>query len=110
MTSVQPLPKSLDRPIRIGALISGGGTTVKNFVRRIADGRLQAEVALVIASRSKCGGVALAKDAGIPTVVVSRRDFADVESFSTAVFDQLRAANVDLVTLAGFLSLLKIPD
>jgi folate-dependent phosphoribosylglycinamide formyltransferase PurN len=42
--------------------------------------------------------------------VIERRAFGDVAGFSRAIFDTLRAAQVDLVTLAGFLSLIEIPD
>jgi formyltetrahydrofolate-dependent phosphoribosylglycinamide formyltransferase len=110
MTIARPVAAAIDRPIRIGVLISGGGTTLLNFVKSIADGRLQAEIAMVIASRPDCGGIALAQNAGLPTVVVARRDFVDTEAFSQAVFGHLRGAGVELVTLAGFLSLLRIPD
>lgn len=110
MEQVRPLTEPLDRPIRLGVLISGGGTTLVNFLNKIDAGQLDGEVAVVIASREDCTGLERAAQAGLKTVVVSRRDFADTESFSRAVFDHLREANVDLVTLAGFLSLLAIPD
>lgn len=95
-----------DRPIRLGVLISGGGTTLANFVERIDAGDLHAEVAVVIASRSSCGGIA----AGVPCQVLRPQDFADEQSFSAAVFERCRDAQVDLVTFAGFLSRVMIPD
>jgi len=107
---IRPVAQALGRPIRLGVLISGGGTTLQNFLDRIADGRLLAEVAVVIASREGCAGIERVKQAGIPCQVVTRRDFGSVEDFSDAVFEHCRSAQVDLVTLAGFLSLIRIPE
>jgi formyltetrahydrofolate-dependent phosphoribosylglycinamide formyltransferase len=109
MSPIRPVSDPFDRPIRLGALISGGGTTLVNFVQQIANGTLNAEVAVVIASRSDCAGIARAKEAGLRCEVVARSSFASVAEFSSRVFDVLREANVDLVTFTGFLSLLEIP-
>lgn len=108
-TIIRPLAAPLTRPVRLGALISGGGTTLTNFLAKIAAGELAAEVPVVIASRSDCGGIARARSAGLECVVIERRRYATVEEFSDAVFDRCRAAQVDLVTLAGFLALIHIP-
>jgi formyltetrahydrofolate-dependent phosphoribosylglycinamide formyltransferase len=109
MSVICPVGEPFDRPIRLGALISGGGTTLVNFVEQIANGTLNAEVAVVIASRSDCAGIARAQEAGLHCEVVPRRSFATVAEFSARVFEVLREAKVDLVTFAGFLSLLEIP-
>jgi len=109
MTTVRPLEKPLDRPLRLGVLISGGGTTLANFIDAIADGRMRAEIAMVIASKN-CRGIDLARRAGLPVEVVSRKDFANEEEFSRPIFDLLRQARVDLVALAGFLWRIEIPD
>ena len=96
--------------IRIGACISGGGTTVQNFIDRIADGRLAATVEIVVSSKPGVKGIERAEKAGIPVEVVRRKRFKDMEAFSEAVFEPMRRAGVQLVTLAGFLSLVRIPD
>jgi phosphoribosylglycinamide formyltransferase 1 len=110
MPSLQPPAKPLGRPIRLGVLISGGGSTLTNFLAKIAAGELAAEVPLVVASRPDCGGIAKARVAGLECVVIERRKFTSVAEFSQAIFDRCRAARVDLVTLAGFLSLIEVPD
>jgi formyltetrahydrofolate-dependent phosphoribosylglycinamide formyltransferase len=97
-------------PLRLGVLISGGGTTLRNFIAKIDASELNAEIAVVIASSSSSGGIQKAKQAGLRTEVVSRGSFADVQSFSDAIFGILRDADVQLVTLAGFLTLIHIPD
>ncbi len=105
-----PFPPITDRPIRLGVLMSGGGTTLLNFLDQIRSGLLSAEVPLVIASQKNCKGVERARNAGLECVVIRPRDFSSVEDFSSAVFGELRKARIDLVTMAGFLSLLHVPD
>lgn len=106
----RPVDAPLQRPVRLGVLISGGGTTLQNFLAKIDAGELDAEVAVVIASSTDSGGLAKAEQAGVKSVVTPRGSFADVESFSGAIFEALRAENVDLAAMAGFLCLLRIPD
>jgi formyltetrahydrofolate-dependent phosphoribosylglycinamide formyltransferase len=109
MTEIRPLKTPIDRPIRLGALISGGGSTLANFLAKIAAGALAAEVPLVVASRADCGGIARAREAGLHCEVVERRSFTTVSEFSEAIFSLCRDARVDLVTLAGFLALIEVP-
>lgn len=104
------MTSDIHQPIRLGVLISGGGTTLANFLAQIAAGTLNAEIVLTVASRAGCGGIDKAKAAGIPCDVIERRDHASLAEFSDAVFARCRERQVDLVTLAGFLSRLEIPD
>jgi len=98
-------------PLRLGVLISGGGSTLANLHARIADGRLPgATIAQVISSRAAVRGVEIARSAGLPLVVLRPRDFPDGRAFSAAVAECLRAAQVNLVLLAGFLSLWHVPE
>ena len=96
-------------PIRLAVLLSGSGTTLQNLIDRIADGRLTAQIALVVASKATAFGLERAQRAGIPTAVVERKAHATVESFSAAVFQHCRESGASLVCLAGFLHLLRIP-
>lgn len=81
-----------------------------NFLEKIAVGALSAEVPLVIASRPDCSGIAKCQRAGLRCEVVARKSFSDTASFSKAIFDLCRSVQADLVTLAGFLSLIEVPD
>lgn len=97
-------------PLRLAVLLSGGGTTLENLVARTADGRLRGvEIRVVISSRSEVRGVRIAREAGLPLVVLRRRDYVDDDAFSTAITATLDAAGVDLVVLAGFLCFWRIP-
>jgi formyltetrahydrofolate-dependent phosphoribosylglycinamide formyltransferase len=93
--------------IDIAVLVSGSGTTLQNLIDEIAAGRLAARISIVIASRPNLGALDKAAAAGLPSVVVERRQFADAAAFSEAVFRHVGAA--DLVCMAGWLQLLPIP-
>jgi phosphoribosylglycinamide formyltransferase 1 len=98
------------RPFRIAVLISGGGTTLRNLIEKIAAGQLPVEIALVIASSPVAKGLRFALDAGIPNTVIERSRFATQDEFSRAIFDQCRQAGTDLVVMGGFLKRITIPD
>lgn len=97
------------KPIRLGVLISGGGTTLMNILEYINQGRLNAEVALVISSRSTVAGVERAKNAGLDVKIIRKKDLPDIDGFSKRIEEELVAANVDLVVQGGWLCLWNIP-
>lgn len=92
------------KTIRLAVLLSGGGTTLQNLIDRIADGTLPATVAVVIASRSDAGGIERARKHGIPSALIARTDYADVDRFNDALHATLDDYPVDLIVLCGFLS------
>lgn len=96
---------------RMAVLLSGSGTTLQNLIDRLADGRLSGwDIVLVISSLSKAYGLERARQAGIPSCVIRKKDHADVTSFSEAIIDQLDAAEVDLVVEAGWMCLWTLPE
>jgi len=97
------------QPVRLGVLLSGGGTTLQNILDRIDRGDLPAEVVVVVSSLTGAGGVERARSRNIPTHVVRRKDHETLESFSDAVNAVLDEARVDLVCLAGFMVLWHLP-
>jgi len=101
--------KRSKRPIRLGVLISGGGTTLMNILETIDQGRLNASVVLVISSRSTVKGVERAKSAGLDVKIIRKKDHPDIDEFSKRIEDELVAANVDLVVQGGWLCLWSIP-
>ncbi|MCC6420808.1 MAG: phosphoribosylglycinamide formyltransferase [Gemmataceae bacterium] len=96
--------------IRLAVLVSGGGTTLQNFLDCIASDRLAAQVVQVVSSKADAFGLERARRAGIPAAVVERKACASREEFSTRIFDLCRQADAALVCLAGFLQLILIPD
>jgi formyltetrahydrofolate-dependent phosphoribosylglycinamide formyltransferase len=95
---------------RLAVFLSGGGTTLQNLLDRIADGRLPAQVVLVVSNNVDAFGLIRAETAGIPTAVVDRKDCGSREEFSQRLFKLCREHQADLVCLAGFLQLIHIPD
>jgi len=97
------------KPIRLGVLISGGGTTLVNILKYIKESKLNAKVAVVISSRSTVAGVEKAKAAGLNVEIIRTRDYPDIDHFSRRIEEALVAAKVELVVQGGWLCLWKIP-
>jgi phosphoribosylglycinamide formyltransferase-1 len=97
-------------PLRLAVLLGGSGRSLQNLLDRSADGRLPARIVLVVSNKADALGLERARRAGVPTTVVERKRYADRDAFSAAVFDHCRQFGVDLVCMAGFLQLLRIPD
>ena len=98
------LEPSTNRTLAI--LISGRGSNLQAIVQAIADGRLDARIAVVISNRADAAGLQRAREAGLETLWVSHRDFATREDYDRRLVEELRARNVGLVCLAGFMRLL----
>ena len=91
-------------PVRIAVLVSGGGTNLQALIDAGRAGALGCgQIALVIASRPGVYALERARRAGIETAVVDRRTAADPDGEMAAL---LSAHRIDLVVLAGFLSIL----
>jgi len=95
--------------LRLAVLLSGGGRTLLNLLDHIEDGRLDAEIPLVISSRRTARGIERAAARGLEVEVLRPRDFADTESFAAAQAVRLRQARVDLVIMAGYLVFFPVP-
>lgn len=94
------------RRMRVGILISGGGSNMAALIEAARDPAYPAEIACVISNRPDAGGLAKARAAGVATVVVDHKAHPDRESFERAVQGELEAAGIELVALAGFMRLL----
>ncbi len=87
----------------LGVLISGRGSNLQSFIDAIAQGRLDAQIKLVLSNRAKAEGLARAKEANIPTAVLNHRKFDKREDFDAAMVQKLQDAGVKWVALAGFM-------
>lgn len=97
------------KAIRLGVLISGGGTTLMNILEHIKDGQLNAQVPVVISSRSTVAGVERARNAGLDVKIIRKKDLTDIDKFSKQIEKELTTTKVDLVIQGGWLCLWKIP-
>jgi len=86
---------------KIGILLSGRGS---NFIA-ISDAKLDAEIAVVISNRPDAPGLQAARDRGIHAVSLPSKG-VDREAFDRQLIAELRAANVDLICLAGYMRIL----
>ena len=91
-------------------LISGGGSNMKAIVEHARKKAWQvqgvARVAAVVSNRADAGGLAYAAEQGIPTVVLSHKDFANREAYDAELMKRIDAFAPDLVVLAGFMRIL----
>jgi phosphoribosylglycinamide formyltransferase-1 len=96
--------------IRIAVLISGSGTTLQNIIDCCASGDIDGEVVCVYASRRDVYGLTRAENAGIPNDAIPRKEFGDADAFSDAIWSAVMPHEPDLIVLAGFMSLLHVPE
>ena len=92
---------------RIAVLVSGGGTNLQALIDAETGGELgNGKIALVISSKPDVYALTRASNHGIESKVIERKDYADIADYSAALVDALREARIDLVVLAGFLTII----
>ena len=100
----------MPRPVNLAVLISGSGRSLQNLIDRIAAGRLDAKVSVVISSRADAYGLVRAKNHGIPNAVIGSRKYKNFDALSAAIAEELDKHAVDLIVMAGFMCLFKMPE
>ena len=96
------------RHLRLAVLLSGSGRTLENLLERSDGGTLPASVAVVVSSRADVRGARIAERAGVPVRVLPPGG-QGVDRWSESIFAACREARADLVVMAGFLHLVRIP-
>ena len=92
---------------KIAVLVSGGGTNLQALIDAEKTGMFgESKISLVVASKSGVYALERAANNGIDSVVLARKEYADIASYSRALADTLTAADIDLVVLAGFLTII----
>lgn len=91
---------------RLAFLVSGSGTNMANLIQKIKEGELSAEAAIVISNKPGVKALDRAKEWGVPTEVISHKDYATREAFDAALAECLKKQRVDFVVLAGFMRVL----
>ena len=92
---------------KIAVLVSGGGTNLQALIDAEARGELGCgKITLVIASKPNVYALERAKNHGIASLVLARKEYDSIAAYSKALTDALLAAEVDLVVLAGFLTII----
>lgn len=92
---------------RIGVLVSGGGTNLQALIDAEKEGRLgKGKIHLVISSKPGVYALQRAERSGIEAMVIARTDYESISAYSEALADALIGKNIDLVVLAGFLTII----
>jgi phosphoribosylglycinamide formyltransferase-1 len=94
---------------RLAVLISGRGSNLQSIIDAIGTGVLDATIAVVVSNRSDAPGLLRAREAGIEALCLDHRDYPDRTAYDRAIVDILKARNVALVCLAGFMRLVREP-
>ncbi|MBO4229725.1 MAG: phosphoribosylglycinamide formyltransferase [Clostridia bacterium] len=98
---------SVRRPVHIAVLVSGGGTNLQALIDAEKAGSLRSgKLSVVISDRKGAYALTRATENGIDAVLLNRKDFPDKASFETDLLRELKKRNIEVVILAGFLTIL----
>ena len=93
--------------LKIAVLVSGGGTNLQALIDAQERGEIPGgKLSLVVAGKPGVFALERAKKASIPSIVLRKKDFASQEDYDNALIQTLEEAEIDLVVLAGFLTII----
>lgn len=93
--------------LRIGVLVSGGGTNLQAIIDKIESGYIRdSKIVTVVASKPGVYALERAQKYDIPGTCIAKRHYSTIEEYDKALIQHLEDYNVELVVLAGFLSIL----
>lgn len=92
--------------VKIGVLISGSGTNLQSLIDYIEKGTIKGIIKVVISNRKDAYGLERAEKYKIDAVNIRQKDYESFEAFNNAIIDELKAHDVELVVLAGYLKIL----
>ncbi len=90
----------------LGILCSGRGSNMQSIMAAVEAGQIKAEIGIVLTDKSEAKALQTAAAAGIKTVCVNRKECSSQQEFEEKLVEELKAANVTLVVLAGFMRIL----
>src|SRR5204863_10209908 len=96
----------VDRMIRLAILLSGRGSNFEAIHRAVEEGRLAAQIVIVISNRPDAPGIARAKELGLPTRVFDHRRYPTRAEHEEDVLRAIAEAEPDFIVLAGYMRLL----
>lgn len=89
--------------LRVGVLVSGGGTNLQALMDTIEAQQIQAQIVTVVSNRKKAFALQRAEKKGIPTAWISPKNYVTSQEFNSALADHFKAHQVDLIVMAGYL-------
>lgn len=97
----------MNRKANVAVLVSGGGTNLQAIIDSVKDGTIKsAEIKLVISNNSNAYALERAKNNGIKSAVIIKKECKNSEEFEQKIIDVLEENKTDLIVLAGFMSIL----
>ncbi|ODM24981.1 phosphoribosylglycinamide formyltransferase [Acetivibrio mesophilus] len=93
--------------LRIGVLVSGGGTNLQAIIDKIESGFIKdCSIVTVVSSKANVYALERAKNHSIPAVCIARKNYASLHEYGEALIEHFESCDVGLVVMAGFLSIL----
>ena len=105
---ISSTPRSIV-PRRLAVLVSGRGSNLQSIIDAIDRGALDATISVVVSNRADAAALLRAREARIEAIWLNPRDYPDREAYDRAIVDHLKARDVGLVCLAGFMRLVGSP-
>ena len=93
--------------MRIAIFASGGGSNAEAIIRAANEGRLSAEVGLVVSNNADAGVLQKAKALDVNYITINQRNFDSEESYISSLFSELDENRIDFIALAGYLKLVQ---
>lgn len=90
----------------LGILCSGRGSNMQSIMAAIESGQIEAEIGIVLTDKPEARALQVASEAGIKSICVNRKACSTQQEFEEKLVAELKAANVTLVVLAGFMRIL----
>jgi len=97
------------KKVRLAVLLSGSGSTLENLIQRSKAGTLNAEVVVVVSSRSDAYGLERARNHGVDAHVIASRECRDFDVLSERTWEAVRDYKPDLIILAGYMCMFRVP-
>ncbi len=92
--------------LKLGVLISGRGSNLQSIIDHIEEGKIPAQIQVVISDKKEAYGLERARRHGIEALFIDPNRFSSREEFEKAVGDELEKRDVELICLAGFMRIL----
>jgi phosphoribosylglycinamide formyltransferase-1 len=92
--------------LKIGVLISGGGTNLQALIDNINEGNIDGKIELIVSNKKDAYGLIRGKLAGIETLYLDPKVYATSEEYNLKLIEEFIKRQIDLVVLAGYLKIL----
>lgn len=97
------------RKKRIAILLSGRGSNFEAIYRAIKEGKINAEIGVVISNKEDARGLLKAREFGLETLFLNPKEFSSREEYDLKLAEEIEKRNIDLICLAGWMRILTPP-